>query len=679
MRISTEWLNEYVATPPDAELEHVFEMAGIGVENHENGVWTLEITSNRGDWLSAQGLAREISAMTGASLKTTQPDIVATGFESGEATSAAIRVEIEDADDCAHYVARIIEGVQIGPSPDWMQKRLVECGMRPINNVVDVTNYVMLETGQPLHAFDADTLRGDTIIVRRAQSGEKLVTLDETERELDDEVLLITDESGPIGIAGIMGGHNSEVTERTTRIFLESAHFSPTRTRRGARALNLRTEASRRFERWVDPNSVLRCADRAARLLAECCGGRIAPGVTDVCSRIVDPALVTLRFARCRAILGLDLSEDEVVSALQRLGFEVEPAEESATVSIPTWRRDIEREIDLIEEVARIHGYDKIPTTLPKNSVPGAGLNAAQRLQQAARATLLGCGLNEIVTYSLENSAATQRAGLTQEAPAVTLRNPLTEDYTQLRTSLIPSLLNVLSNNARTRAGIFEIGKVFASKHELQPDEPLKIGIALLDAPVEPHWRKETPTADFFALKAVVETLLSALGAPGGDYRPALHPSLHPGRCAEIVLDGETLGIIGEVHPDVRENYNLKSRAVLAQLDWAILANHAQPSRTAQTVSRFPASDRDLALVLNYEVPAARVEKAAREAAGALLESVRVFDVYTGSPIPEGQKSLAISLRFRAKERTLTDAEVDEAMTKVRAATESTLGAQVRS
>lgn len=679
MRISTEWLNQYVATPPDEELEHVFEMAGIGVENHEDGVWTLEITSNRGDWLSAQGLAREISAMTGASLKTTQSETVATGFESGEAISGAIQVEIEDADDCAHYVARLIEGVKIGPSPDWMQKRLIECGMRPINNVVDVTNLVMLETGQPLHAFDANKVSGDKIIVRRARDGEKLVTLDETERELDDEVLLITDEAGPIGIAGIMGGHASEVTDGTTRILLESAHFSPTRVRRGARALNLRTEASRRFERWVDPNGALRAADRAAQLLAKCSDGRVAPGVTDVCSRIVDPALVSLRFARCRAILGLELSEAQVVSALQRLGFDAGTSGESVTVSVPTWRRDIESEIDLIEEVARIHGYGEMPTTLPKNAVPGAGLNAAQRLQQAARTALLGCDLNEIVTYSLENSAAVQRAGLTHEPPAVTLRNPLTEDYTQLRTSLIPSLLNVLSTNARTRTGFFEISKIFESKHELQPDEPLKIGIALLNAPVEPHWRKEPQSADFFAIKAVVETLLAALGAPSGEYRPALHPSLHPGRSAEILLGGESLGIIGEVHPTVRENYDLKSRAVLAELDWATLARQAQASRTAQTVSRFPASDRDLALVLNRDVPAADVEKAAREAAGALLESVRVFDVYTGPPIPEGQKSLAISLRFRAGERTLTDAEVDEAMTKVRAAAESTLGAQVRS
>ena len=672
MRISSEWLNEYVPTLPAEELETVFEMAGIGVENHEDDVWTLEVTSNRGDWLSAVGLAREISAMTGTPLHAEEQVI------STVTGDAAFQVEIENTEDCARYAALLIEGIQIGPSPDWMQKRLTQAGMRPINNVVDVTNYVMLEWGQPLHAFDADKLHGEKIIVRRARNGERFTTLDGTLHELSDELLLITDRRSPLAIAGIMGGQDSEVTDSTTRILLEIAQFSPLRVRRGVRTLNLRSEASRRYERWVDPNNIPRVAGRAAQLLVECCGGQIKGGLADSYPQTIAPAVVSLRFARCRQLLGLELGEIEIVTALQRLGFTVENQGDQAVVSVPTWRRDIEREIDLIEEVARIHGYDKIPITLPANAVSGAGLDAAQRLLEAARAALIGCGLQEIITYSLENSQSAERAGLKGDTRPVVLRNPLSEDYTQLRTSLLPSLLNTLSTNARTRVRLFEIGKVFHAKGTAQPDEPLKIGVALLDAPGEAHWQKQELTADFYALKSVIEALLSSLGAPAGDYRAAQHSSLHPGRTAEVFLNDEKLGVLGEVHPDVREKYSLKSRAVVAELDWKTLSKYASLSRTAQPIARVPSSDRDLALLLKNEVTAAHVEEMTRRAGGALLESAHVFDVYTGAGIPEGHKSVAISLRFRAPDRTLTEDEVETAMKTIRVAAQSELGAQLR-
>ena len=497
-------------------------------------------------------------------------------------------------------------------------------------------------------------------------------------RELSDEVLLITDGRGPVAIAGIMGGQDSEVTDSTKRILLEIAQFSPLRVRRGVRELNLRSEASRRYERWVDPNNIPRVASRATQLLIECCGGQIKGGLADNYPQAIMPAVVELRFARCRQILGLELGEIEIVTALQRLGLVVENQGDRAVISVPTWRRDIEREIDLIEEVARIHGYAKIPTTLPANSVSGAGLNAAQRLQEAARAALIGCGLNEIITYSLENSGDAERAGLSNDIPPVVLRNPLSEDYTQLRTGLLPSLLNTLANNARTRARLFEIGKVFHAKPGVQPDEPLKIGLALLDAPGEPHWQKQEVPADFYALKSVIAALLSALGAPEGEYRTAQHSSLHPGRSAEVFLNGESLGVLGEVHPDVREKYSLKSRAVVAELDWKTLSKQASLSRTAQPIARVPSSDRDLALLLKNEVTAGQVETVARRAGGELLESAHVFDVYTGSGIPEGHKSVAISLRFRAPDRTLTEDEVEAAMNAIRQAAQSELGAQLR-
>ncbi len=676
MRISSDWLNEFVTTPAAEELEHLFEMAGIGVENNEDGVWSLEVTSNRGDWLSAVGLAREISAMSGEPMKVDDFNLAApSGQTHGE---ARVQIAIENADDCARYAAQIIENIQIGPSPDWMQNRLIQAGMRPINNVVDVTNYVMLEWGQPLHAFDADKLHGEKIIVRRAQNGEKFTTLDGALRELSEEILLITDTRGPVAIAGIMGGQDSEVTDSTTRILLEIAQFSPLRVRRGVRELNLRSEASRRYERWVDPNNIPRVAERTVQLLIECCGRQIASGLADNYPQIVAPAQVELRFARCRKILGLELNEIEIVTALQRLGLAVENQGDKAVVSVPTWRRDIEREIDLIEEVARIHGYDKIPTTLPTSAVSGAGLNAAQRLEEAARMALLGCGLNEIVTYSLENSLSSERAGLNDDAAPVMLRNPLSEDYTQLRTSLLPSLLNSLANNSRTRARLFEIGKVFHSNGEAQPNEPLKIGLALLDAPSEAHWQKHQAPADFYALKSIIDALLSALGAPAADYRAAQNSSFHPGRTAQVFLNEKEIGIIGEVHPDVRENYALKPRAIVAELDWKTLAQFASLSRTAQPIARVPSSDRDLAMLLKSEITAAQVETVVRRAGGALLENARIFDVYTGTGIPENHKSIAIALRFRAAERTLTEDEVEAAMTNIRQSAQSELDAQLR-
>ncbi|HVF10285.1 MAG TPA: phenylalanine--tRNA ligase subunit beta [Abditibacteriaceae bacterium] len=674
MRISTEWLQQFVTVPPDDELAHVFEMAGIGVEEHDDDGFSLEVTSNRGDWLSVIGLAREVAAMTDARLHA--PSRVVE--DNGEPMAGRVTVNIENADDCPRYVARLIENVHIGVSPEWMQRRLIASGMRPINNVVDVTNYVMLEMGQPLHAFDADKVQGGGIVVRRAQAGEKIVTLDEVERELDEEVLLIAAASGALAIAGIMGGRDSEVTAATTRILLESAHFSPVQVRRGVRKVGLSSEASRRFERWVDPNGVLRAADRAAQLLAECAGGTVAHGAVDEYLQPVPDAAVTLRTARCNALLGLTLSTEIISSTLERLRFRVTPDEGAVQVLVPTWRRDIEREADLIEEVARIYGYDRIPTTLSQGANSGAGLSLAQRLQERARSALLRCGLTEVVTYSLQNAAAVERAGQSSQ-PAVRLSNPLSEDYTQLRTSLIPSLLEVLGNNAQRNARIFDLGKTYLPQGESQqPNERRRLGLALLDAPPAPHWQKAAAPVDFYVLKGMVETLLKVLGAPAPRYQAVSDAPFHPGRAAALSLDDEVLGVMGEVHPEVRERYELRHRAYLAEIDFDVLVRHVALTTKYQPLPRFPSADRDLALVLSTATVAAEVDATIRAAGGPLLESVQIFDVYGGPPIPAGHKSLALALRFRAPDRTLTDDEVDAAMKSIVSTAERSLGAQLR-
>jgi phenylalanyl-tRNA synthetase beta chain len=687
MRISQNWLQEYVEAPAPEQLNHIFEMAGIGVENFdvESGVWTLEITSNRGDWLSATGLAREIAAMTNQRFRL--------ALEVGSTPDLeGIAVAIENPDDCARYAAKMIENVEVKDSPAWIQQRLIECGMRPVNNIVDATNLVMLETGQPLHAFDADKIEGGQINVRRAKNGEKIVTLDETERELTDEILVIADANSPIAVAGVMGGRDSEVTNSTTRVLLESAHFAPARVRRGARILDLTSEASRRFARWVDPNGVPRAANRAGELIAEVSGGTVLPGMTDVYPAPVGETRVSLRVARANAVLGIELSSDTMAELLKRLGLKVESqSKEILQIAVPTWRRDIEREIDVIEEIARLNGYEKIPTTLPKTVNAAAGRSLSQRLEERARGVLLRCGLNELMTYSLENAASVARAGLTGNdglsTPAVTLRNPLSDDYTQLRTSLIPSLLEVLKTNANADAPvrIFEIGKVYlpvsgkTPGESTPPDERLRIGIALLAAPPEAHWQKQNATAiDFFSLKGIVERIFNGLGAPTAIFRATQNPPFHPGRCAAASLNGEDVGMLGEIHPDIAQRYELRHRAYIALIDFDALVRHISIMPKFAPFSKTPPADRDIALVVPEKTNAAAIESTVRAGAGVLLESARVFDVYQGENIAKGFKSVAVALRFRAADRTLQDSEIEEAMSNVREAAAAKLGAELR-
>jgi len=676
MRISSQWLRDYVAVPDNDALAHLFEMAGLGVESRDNDVFSLEVTSNRGDCLSAVGIAREIAAMTGKSSRVPNPKI------EDESDVSSATVEIEDTEDCPRYACRIVENIQLGPSPDWMQQRLVECGMRPLNVVVDITNYVMLELGQPLHAFDADRVLDGQIVVRRARPGEKLATLDDVERELNPEVLVIADREKAIGIAGIMGGRDSEVTQNTRRILLESAHFTPSRVRRGARSLGLTTEASRRFERTVDPNGVMRALNRATELLLQHANGKLSGAPVDRYAQPIVSQQIVLRVARCNAILGLKLTGEIVAQTLGKLTFNVAiQSEGMVQVTIPSFRPDITREIDLIEEVARIYGYDKIPTSLPRGVNAMAGRSLSQRLEERAKSALLRCGLNEIVTLSMTNQAATERAGLANE-DAVTLRNPLSEDFTQLRTSLIPSLLDVLSKNIRGGARVFELGRIYCPQEgQAQPQERRRLGMAMMDGATSSGAAssgKSSTGIDFFALKAVVETALSELGAPKINFRKATRAPFHPGRCAVLSIDSQDIGVMGEVHPPVRARYDLHQRAYLAVLDFDILARHVDLLKPYAPISRFPLVERDLALVLNDDVVASRVEGLLRNVGGELLREARVFDVYKGAPISEGQKSVAIALRFQSNERTLKDEEVEDLMTRLRQAAQNELGASLR-
>ncbi len=673
MRISAEWLREYVALPPVDKLENVLLLAGLGIEAREGERFELEVTSNRGDWLCATGLAREIGAMTDARFRAPAPDVE----EDGPPIEGRVEITIQNPDDCARYCARLVEGVTVGESPDWMQQRLLDCGVRPINNVVDATNYVMLEWGQPLHAFDFDTLGGGHITVRRAREGEMLRTLDDQERALAPETLVIADGSGPIAVAGIMGGLATEVSDGTVNVLLESAHFTPTRVRRGVQLLGLPSEASKRFERWVDPNGCLRSLDRAAQLLVQIAGGRVAQGAVDVYPHPATPRAVSLRPARANELLGLNIEPSWMQAALDRLGFKTTLEGGVITAHVPTRRRDIEREIDLVEEVARLWGYDRVPTTLHEGVNTSAGRPLAGRLEDRARSACLRCGLTEVATISLSNETAHTNAGASVER-AVRLRNALTEDYTLLRTSLLPSMLDVLARNKGRRLRGFELGRTYetSAAHALA-DERRTLGVCLSDAPATAHWQKAPVPVDFFALKAIVQNVLREFGAPDLLFEPIRHPAFHPGRCATIALSGAEIGVMGEVHPLVAAKWELSHRVYCAQIDFDALVRHVSLVRQFRAFSNFPAVERDFAFVVPQSMPSLRLLEAVQNAGGELVTSARVVDVFQGVPLGEGQKSLALSLRLQAPDRTLGEGDIEAVSGRVVEAARS-LGAVIR-
>jgi len=696
MRIPVDWLNELVPNNLSvAELAYTLTDLGLEVEAIQRAAATavldIKVTPNRGDCLSLLGAARELAMALRVEARGPRPGVV----ESGPPAATLAAVVLDDPDLCPRYSARIVRNVAIAPSPPWLQQRLELCGLRPINNVVDATNLVMLEVGQPLHAFDYELLRcppGEAlpeIVVRVANAGESLVTIDGEERELTPEVLVIADARGPIALAGIMGGSSTEIHEGTTEVLLESAHFDPATVRRGARGLGMSTEASYRFERTVDPGGTVRALDRACELIAEVCepSVQIAEGVIDAYPTPIVEREIALRPERCNALLGLTLSADEMAEYLRHLQLAVTEAEGALQVRVPTFRQDLREEIDLVEEVARVCGYQNIPETLPRSSIGVSGLAPELAFEREVRHLLQGLGLSETVTSSLESAEALDRVGLPQDDArrrAVAIGNWKTIDRSQLRTVLLTSLLDVVAHNRRhgvEDVSIFDLGRVYLmhSPNDL-PEQPQHLGIAGAGVMDRGRWTAASGSErwDFYALKGVVENLLEALTGVPGDFCPASHPSLCSGRAARVTVAGEVVGHLGEVRPEVRDAYDIPDPVFAAELDLEVLRKHAEREPQYQPVSRFPAITRDIALLLPREVPAARAEAVIREAAGDDLESVFLFDAYEGRPLPDGQRNLAFSMAFRRRDRTLTDDEIGEAMKRIRASLRDELDARIR-
>ncbi|OAT79389.1 phenylalanine--tRNA ligase subunit beta [Desulfotomaculum copahuensis] len=663
--------------PPDTPLgQDIRPVIGL-----DDVILELDLTPNRGDCLSMLGVAREAAALLGRELRPPVPVVT----EIPASIAGRAQVDIAEPDLCRRYVARLFTNIKIGPSPLWMQERLRAAGVRPINNLVDITNYVMIELGQPLHAFDFDTLRDGRIIVRRARENEVLISLDNVERRLTGDMLVIADPGGPVAVAGVMGGLATEVTGKTTSVLLESAYFHPVSVRRTSRALGLRSEASTRFEKGIDPAGCRRAADRAAQLLQQLGAGEICSGVIDNYPVSHTPKTIILRPERAGQVLGVAVSREEAAGILSRLDFGVQDAGGDLLVTVPSHRVDVGLEIDLIEEVARMHGYHRIPATLPSGAATRGARTAEQSLTARVKDVLAQCGLTEVVTYSFTSPVFADRFHLpsgSERRQTLALQNPLSEEQSVMRTMLLPGLVEVLQRNFNRRVtdgAVFEIGRVYFPRDgEPLPEERPALAAAVTGQ-MPAGWNRPAQVLDFFFLKGVLETLAREIGLDVLHFEPLTgDPSFHPGRTAAVYAGEEKLGVLGELHPDVLESFELPARVTAFELDLASLLTRSGRVPRYQSLPRFPAMDRDLAVVVRKEIPAREVLRIIRKAGGALLSSVRLFDVYQGEQVKEGYRSLAFALKFQAGDRTLTDAEVLAHTAAISAALAKQLGAELR-
>jgi phenylalanyl-tRNA synthetase beta chain len=681
----------------EAELQIGEDAAGIAVFDEDglapgtplsevipvsDPVIELEPTSNRVDCLGVYGVAREAHAVTGAELADAPwaEDAEATG--DGEVTDyASVTVEVPEL--CPRFTARVFTDVTIGPSPLWLKARLIGAGMRPINNVVDITNYVMLMTAQPLHSFDLDKVPDGALTIRTATKGEKLTTLDGVERTFDEEAVLVCDRNGPSGIAGIMGGRVSEVSDGTTRVLLEVANWNGVNILRTSRKLGLRTDASNRFEKQLHPELALRGQRIASRLMIELCGAKLVPGTIDVAAEIPDPHRLHLRHERVEKLLGMPITQDESAEYLERLAFGVEQDGNDLEATVPVDRHyDVTREVDLIEEVGRIHGYaENLVATLPSTSGQTGGLTREQRLRRRAEDAMRDLGFDVVVNLSLTDPGMPGRLRIPEadlRAQPIRVSNPLSADHSLLRTAVIGTLLDAARYNrahGAERIALAESGRAYLREGESPYDgvlagkfvgnrpapayEPWRIG-CLAAGPLWPDdWRGASMGAEFYSVKGILEALASRLGV-SVEVSPGDQPFLHPGRSGRVLVSGQDAGWIGEIHPLVCRDWDLESAAGF-EIDFAPLVA-ASPSgeETYEDVISYPAVNQDVAVVVDEEVPAAEVVAAVREGGGELLRSAEVFDLYRGEQLGEGRKSLALRLSFRAADRTLTDEEVAE-------------------
>ncbi|ORJ63588.1 phenylalanine--tRNA ligase subunit beta [Geothermobacter hydrogeniphilus] len=644
----------------------------------------IGLTPNRPDCLSVLGVAREIAAMTGSTLRVPQPQVVEAGTSVAEQTS----VTIEEPDHCPRYLARLVRGVKIGPSPAWLVRRLEAIGQRSVNNVVDVTNLVMMELGQPMHAFDFNLLREGRIVVRKAGDGDPFTTLDEQRRRLAADDLMICDGVGPVALAGIMGGQNSEIQEHTVDVLLESAYFAPSTIRRTSKRLGIHTESSHRFERGTDVNMAPVALERAAALIKDVAGGQVCPGVIDAYPNPPEPCRIRLTREKTCATLGVALDLETISGLLRGIGIEVEndtsTADQALLCKVPSFRPDLERDIDLVEEVARLNGYDAIPATMPESRAMITMPQPHQLLVRRLRDRMVAAGFCEIVNYSFISPAAFDQIALSPDdrrRHPVKILNPLTEEQSVMRTTLVPSVLDTVARNFSYRSldqRLFELRPVFQRTDDGSL-EPTML-TAVMTGRREPiGWANSQESVDFYDLKGVAEQVLSGFGDADLEWQiDAGENYFHPGKSCRILTAGRLLGRIGEVHPMVARSYDFEAPVFLLEIFVDTLQELDLPQARFEQLSRFPDSFRDTAVLVDEDVPAENILRVIRKGSSRFVEEVRLFDLYRGKGVPEGKKSIAFRVRYRSSEKTFTDEEISKAHARIVRLLEKEVGAELR-
>jgi phenylalanyl-tRNA synthetase beta chain len=682
MRISTNWLRELVECDFSArELAEKLTMVGLAVDTIEavgdDVLLEFDLTSNRPDALSHLGIARELSVICGRPLRYPPLEM----REDDQPANAITSVEIQEPELCPRYVARMIMDVNVGPSPRWLVERLETLGQRSINNVADITNLVLREMGHPTHAFDLEKLGGRRIVVRRAQPGERLVTLDGVKRTLTEEMLVIADAARPVALAGIMGGEESEISLQTKHVLLESAYFQPRSVRRTARALAMETDASYHFERGMDYEMPPQAADRVARLIAEIAGGRVLRGAIDAYPHRLHHQPIPLRHQRLVRLMGLEVPMEDAERILRRLGFEVRRINQDELSAVaPSWRMDIEAEDDLVEEVARHVGYDQITLELPAWAGAGESLPGEGRRQEI-RNVLTALGFDEAITFSFVNERLQSQLESNGPQPEVLL-NPIDETRPVLRTTLLPGLLESLLHNfnhGMRTVRLFEMGQCFFKQGDDElPIEREHLGFVATGSVNELNWEHHKEVYSFYHLKAVVESLLEKFHVRGWLFATSAAPHLHPGQAARLIVDGEELAVFGQLHPRLAAELKFKQPVFVGELNlerW--LALEGEPVRY-EPLSKYPTVVRDVSFIIPLDLPYGEVESAIRDLGLAEIISIQLFDVYTGQPLPPGTRSLSISLRLRAPDHTLAEEEINSIFGQVIRLLRERFGAQIR-
>lgn len=650
--------------------------APIGMDIKEylglnKAILDFEITSNRPDCLSIVGMARETAATLRTSYK--MPNF---NYEAKCSSNINDELKVEVKDElCRRYMAKGVKNVKVKPSPGWMQERLLEAGVRPINNIVDITNFVMLELGQPMHAFDARQIESKTIVVERALDGEKFTTLDEIERELDSSILMIKDASKSVAIAGIMGGLNSEIQDDTTEVIFESANFEGTNIRVSSKKLNLRSESSSRFDKDIDPNLAKLAIDRACALICELGCGEVMEGTIDVYNSVKEESSITVDSKWINKFLGTDISNEEMKEALDSLDLKTKLNGNDLNITIPTFRIDIAIKEDIAEEVARIYGYDKIPTTIFKVATEREPKYKNDILTDVVIETMIGSGVNQSISYSFVSPKVFDKVNIPADSKlrnVVKIKNPLGEDYSVMRTTTLPSIMESLGRNYSRNndyVRLFEIGRTYIPNEDQTklPTEKNVLTIGIYG------------DCDYLDLKGIVENVIDGLGITKAKYvRESENPSYHPGKTAALMVRNKKVGVFGEIHPDVAENYGIDVDCYVAELDLDVLFEASSTTKTYKPLPKFPAVTRDIALLCDDSILVAEIEETIRKAGGNLVEKVQLFDIYKGAQIPEGKKSIAYAIAYRDEKKTLEDKDIAKVHDKILKALEHKLGAVLR-